>query len=111
MDRATAETYAGWFRCLADATRLQLLHVLAGADGGLRVGELVDRVEVGQSTVSDHLRRLADEGFVLTEPDGTATIVRVNPECLRDLPAAAETIMGRPVAFATAGDRSREAGR
>jgi ArsR family transcriptional regulator, arsenate/arsenite/antimonite-responsive transcriptional repressor len=95
MDRADAETYASWFACLADATRLQLLHRLAEATGAMTIGELVDAVGVGQSTVSGHVRRLADAEFVFAERTGTTTHVRVNDECLTALPAAADAIMGR----------------
>jgi ArsR family transcriptional regulator, arsenate/arsenite/antimonite-responsive transcriptional repressor len=95
MDRAEAETYAGWFRCLADPTRLQLLRVLAEAPGAMTIGELVEAVRVGQSTVSGHVRRLAAAEFVLVERAGTATYVRVNEDCLTALPAAADAIMAR----------------
>jgi ArsR family transcriptional regulator, arsenate/arsenite/antimonite-responsive transcriptional repressor len=95
VDRAEAEVYASWFRCLADATRLQLLRVLAEAARPMSVGELVDAVGVGQSSVSGHVRRLADAEFVLVDRVGTATWVRVNGDCLTALPAAAEAIMGR----------------
>jgi ArsR family transcriptional regulator, arsenate/arsenite/antimonite-responsive transcriptional repressor len=95
VDRAIAATYASWFRCLADATRLQLLHVLAERSETLTIGELVDAVRVGQSTVSGHVRRLAEAGFVVVERVGTATYVRINPDCLTALPGAAAAIMGR----------------
>lgn len=94
MERAEAEEYAGWFRCLADATRLQLLHVLARAPRPMTVGELVDAVGVGQSTVSGHVRRLASAELVEVERAGTTTYVQVNDDCLTALPAAAEAIMG-----------------
>jgi ArsR family transcriptional regulator, arsenate/arsenite/antimonite-responsive transcriptional repressor len=100
MDRSHAEMYAGWFACLADATRLQLLRVLAEADEPLTIGELVEAIGVGQSTVSGHVQRLARAEFVLVERVGTATRVRINDECLTALPAAAEAIMGRARATA-----------
>ncbi len=96
MDRADAEAYATWFRCLADATRLELLHVLAVSARPMTIGELVDAVDVGQSTVSGHVRRLADGEFVHVERRATTTYVWVNEECLTALPAAAAAIMGQP---------------
>lgn len=95
MKRAEAEIYASWFRCLADATRLQLLRVLAEARRPMTIGELVDAVGVGQSSVSGHVRRLIDAEFVFVERVGTATWVRINDDCLTALPAAAAAIMGR----------------
>lgn len=96
MDRAEAEEYASWFQCLADATRLELLHVLAVSARPMTIGELVDAVEVGQSTVSGHVRRLAEREFVYVERRAATTYVRVNEECLTALPASAAVIMGQP---------------
>jgi ArsR family transcriptional regulator, arsenate/arsenite/antimonite-responsive transcriptional repressor len=98
VERDEAEQYAGWFRCLADPTRLQLLHVLAVAGQPLTIGELVEAVDVGQSTVSGHVRRLVDAEYVSVERAGTVTHVRVNEDCLTALPAAAAAIMGRSTA-------------
>ena len=89
-----AHEYASWFRCLADGTRLLVLNAVASADRAMTVGEIVDRVGVGQSTVSHHLRVLAEERFVHMQADGTRTLVTVNADCLRALPEAAARIMG-----------------
>lgn len=96
MDRSEAEEYARWFRCLADATRLQLLRTLAEATGPMTVGELVDAVGVGQSSVSGHVRRLAESEFVLVERAGPTTYVSINADCLTALPDAVAEIMGGP---------------
>ncbi len=89
-----AHEYASWFRCLADGTRLLVLNAVASADRAMTVGEIVDRVGVGQSTVSHHLRVLAEERFVHMRADGTRTLVTVNADCLQALPEAAARIMG-----------------
>ena len=95
LDRSSAEAYASWFGCLADPTRLQLLHLLATRGSSMTVGELVSALGVGQSTVSAHVRRLAELEFVCVERAGTASLVRVNPDCLAEFPTAAEVVMGR----------------
>ena len=89
-----ADEYASWFRCLADGTRLLVLNAVASADRAMTVGEIVDCVGVGQSTVSHHLRVLAEERFVHMQADGTRTLVTVNADCLQALPEAAARIMG-----------------
>lgn len=89
-----AHTYATWFRALADPTRVRLLHLLAGAGRPMTVGELVDRVEVGQSTVSHHLKILAEVRFALPEKQGTSTLYAVNRTCLSVFPRAVRSIMG-----------------
>lgn len=94
MSAGEAGDYASWFRCLADGTRLLVLNAVATAGRAVTVGEVVARVGVGQSTVSHHLRILADERFVFLRADGTRTLVTVNPACLTELPEAAARIMG-----------------
>lgn len=94
LDRARAETYASWFRALADATRVQILNLLAEHGGPMTVGQIVERVPVGQSTVSAHLKVLADVRFVLVEQRGTARWYRVNQRCVSCFPSAADVVMG-----------------
>ena len=100
LSQPVADEYASWFRCLADGTRLRVLHVVASADGPITVGEIVERLDKSQSTISRHLRVLADERFVLTEPDGIRTLVRANPDCMSELPLAAAVVMGAPIGSA-----------
>lgn len=94
LDRAAAELYASWFRCLADATRIQILQLLASRGAPMTVGQIVAQVGVGQSTVSHHLKRLAEAGFVTVERAGTASWFRVNPRCVAHFPTAADVVMG-----------------
>ena len=89
-----SDEYAGWFRCLADSTRLRVLNLVATAGREVTVGEIVSAAGVGQSTVSHHLRILAEERFVFLRADGTRTLVTVNSACLKELPEAAARIMG-----------------
>jgi DNA-binding transcriptional ArsR family regulator len=95
VDRRSAEVWSGWFRALGDASRVLILNRLAVARRPLAVGEIVEAVDVGQSTVSHHLRILTDTGFVLAERRGTTRLYRVNERCLEVFPSAAEVVMGR----------------
>ena len=97
LDRPTAAEYATWFKALADATRIQIVSLLARRGTPMNVGEIVAAVDVGQSTVSAHLKVLADVRFVLAEPRGTATYYRVNEACVECFPTAADVVMGHPV--------------
>ena len=97
LDRGTAAEYATWFRALADATRIQIVSLLARRGGPMNVGEIVAAVSVGQSTVSAHLKVLADVRFVLPEQRGTATYYRINDACVDCFPTAADIVMDRPV--------------
>jgi DNA-binding transcriptional ArsR family regulator len=97
LDRATAAEYAAWFKALADATRIQVVSLLARRAVPMNVGEIVAAVDVGQSTVSAHLKVLAEVRFLLAEPRGTATYYRINDACVDCFPTAADIVMGRPV--------------
>ncbi|HAM01740.1 MAG TPA: transcriptional regulator [Acidimicrobiaceae bacterium] len=94
VDRNSAEVWASWFRCLGDPSRVLLLNCLATAESPMTVGELVGRVDIGQSTVSHHLKVLAETGFVHSERRANTTLFRVNERCLERFPSAAELIMG-----------------
>src|SRR5690242_10436422 len=95
LDRSTATEYATWFKALADATRIQIVSLLARRGEPMTVGQIVQAVDVGQSTVSAHLRVLAEVRFVLAEQHGTARYYRVNDECVACFPTAADVVVGR----------------
>jgi DNA-binding transcriptional ArsR family regulator len=95
VSRASAEVWASWFRALDDASRVLILNRLAVARRPMTVGEIVDAVDVGQSTVSHHLKVLADTGFVLVERRGNTSLYQVNGRCLKCFPSAAEVVMGQ----------------
>ncbi|MBF5033168.1 MULTISPECIES: metalloregulator ArsR/SmtB family transcription factor [unclassified Micromonospora] len=96
LDRDTAQTYASWFRALADPTRVQIVEYLARHARPMSVGELVAAVGLAQSTVSQHLKILTEVRFVLVEPVGTARHYRINDACVGCFPSAADVVMGRP---------------
>ena len=96
LDRDTANTYAAWFKALADGTRVQVVSLLARAGRPMTVKEIVAAVSVGQSTVSAHLRQLAAVGFVLAEDHGTSRLYRINQACVECFPTAADLVMGKP---------------
>jgi DNA-binding transcriptional ArsR family regulator len=96
LDREIAETYAAWFRALADGTRVQVVSLLARSGTPLSVKEIVAAVPVNQSTVSEHLRQLAAIGFVLAEERGTSRLYRINGNCVECFPTAADLVMGKP---------------
>ncbi|HYZ55749.1 MAG TPA: metalloregulator ArsR/SmtB family transcription factor [Streptosporangiaceae bacterium] len=97
LDRPAAAEYASWFKALADATRIQIVSLLSRYGEPMTVGQIVQAVDVGQSTVSAHLKVLAEVRFVLAEQRGTASYYRINDNCVRCFPTAADVVMGRPV--------------
>src|SRR6266513_1686360 len=96
LDRAIAAEFAAWFKALADPTRIQIVSLLARRGAPMNVGEIVAAVDVVQSTVSKHLKVLAEVRFLLAEHRGTATYYRINEACVECFPTAADIVMGRP---------------
>jgi phosphinothricin acetyltransferase len=60
----------------------------------MKGGEIVAAVQVGQSTVSQHLKVLAAVRFVLAERRGTARYYRINAACVGRFPTAAGLVGG-----------------
>jgi DNA-binding transcriptional ArsR family regulator len=111
VGRAEAETWASWFRALGDPSRILILNLLATAERPLSLGEIVDRLDLAQSTVSHHLKLLADVGFVLVDREATSSWWRVNDRCLSCFPSAAEVVMGRVPVGSTPWDEPKTARR
>ena len=95
ISRGDATEWASWFRSLGDPTRVLILHLLASEARPMSVGEIVERLDVGQSTISHHLKILGDVSFILLERVGTTSWWRINEACLEGFPTAAELVMGR----------------
>ena len=95
ISREDAATWASWFRALGDPTRILILNLLATEQRPMSVAEIVEAVDVGQSTVSHHLKILGDVRFVLVEREGTSSWWRINDNCLGCVPTADELVMGR----------------
>ncbi len=67
-----------WLQLLADATRVRLLLMLEQQE--LSVSELCGIVQLPQSTVSRHLKLLADDGWVANRREGTNQLYRIERE-------------------------------
>jgi ArsR family transcriptional regulator, virulence genes transcriptional regulator len=63
-------------KVMANECRLLVLCYLADAEE-LSVGELMDRVGLSQSALSQHLARLRDEGLVSTRKEAQSVFYRV----------------------------------
>ena len=94
ISREDASTWAGWFKALGDPTRVLILNLLATAARPMTTGEVVDAMDVGQSTVSHHLQILGETCFVHVERVGNQSWWRINGRCLACFPSAAELISG-----------------
>ncbi len=66
------EALLGWMELLAEPTRLRALRLLERNE--LSVLELCEALALPQSTVSRHLRTLADAGWVVARREGTQSL-------------------------------------
>lgn len=87
VERAEAERMAVIAKALGDPIRLQLVDVLRRHAGEVCVCELVPLFDVGQSTLSHHLRTLREAGIVDAERRGLWAYYYVRPRALGELSA------------------------
>ena len=73
---AQAEKAVGLLKSMANECRLLVLCHLA-AEGELSVGQLQDRVGLGQSALSQHLAKLREEGLVATRKESQTVFYSV----------------------------------
>jgi DNA-binding transcriptional ArsR family regulator len=95
IDDKQAVLYASWFGCLADANRLRILNLLSERGRPLLIREIVEELQIGQPTVSHHVKQLESVRFVQCERSGASTLVRINKRCLRAFPSAAAVVLGQ----------------
>jgi ArsR family transcriptional regulator, arsenate/arsenite/antimonite-responsive transcriptional repressor len=83
--RAEAERMTVVARALGDPIRLQLVDVLRKHAGEVCVCELTPLFDVGQPTVSHHLKVLRDAGIVGSERQGLWAYYYVLPDSVKEL--------------------------
>jgi ArsR family transcriptional regulator, cadmium/lead-responsive transcriptional repressor len=74
--RSATALKAKLFRGFSDPSRLSILEALR--DGPLTVGAIVEKTNLSQSNVSNHLRCLADCELVISAPQGRYTLYRLS---------------------------------
>lgn len=82
------------FTALDDPSRLTILHHLLS--GPHRVKDLVDHLDISQSTVSQHLGVLRRSQLVEVQVEGRSSVYSVaNPQALSALLASAENLLAQ----------------
>ena len=85
VERAAAERVATVAKALGDPIRVQLVDVLRKHAGKVCVCELTPLFDVGQPTVSHHLKVLREAGIVDSERQGLWAYYYVTPESLKEM--------------------------
>jgi DNA-binding transcriptional ArsR family regulator len=88
------ELLAKYFRVFADPSRVRILELLE-AEGELAVGELVERLELPQPSVSNHLACLRWCGFVDTRREHRTVYNRIADRKVSRVIALARELLGR----------------
>jgi len=73
----------GFFRALADPSRLKIVGLLA--QQAYPVEQLSALLSLGESTVSHHLSRLAEAGLVSARAEGHYSVYSLKPDALSDM--------------------------
>jgi ArsR family transcriptional regulator len=101
LSAPAAAELAATLKALADPVRLRLLSVIASHSGGEAcVCDLSDGIELGQSTISHHLKVLRTAGLLDRERRGSWVYYRVIPSALQQL-----SLLLGPDAFTEVGVR------
>lgn len=91
LDRfqASAAQASSLLKAMSNEHRLMILCQLGG--GELQVSELLERVGLSQSALSQHLARLRDDNLVSARREGVAVFYRIaDPAALRIIAVLAE---------------------
>jgi ArsR family transcriptional regulator len=86
---AVVDDLAAIHRALADPTRVQMLHLLKAAGEPICVCDFTAAFDLGQPTVSHHLAKLRDAGFVTSHKQGIWAFYRLR----EDMPATARAAL------------------
>lgn len=83
MAQDQIQTLLGFFKALADESRLKIIGILANRD--CSVEELAATLELKAPTVSHHLNKLKELGLVEMSPEGNTHVYSLNAEMLRTM--------------------------
>jgi ArsR family transcriptional regulator len=89
-----AAATASLFKALADPSRVRLVNMLANSSEPVCVCELNAHFDLGQPTLSHHLKKLVVAGLLNREQRGTWAYYSINRESLRQLAEVTKPIGG-----------------
>ena len=87
-----AQSLAVRFSALADPTRVQMLHSLRLAEEPICVCDFTAAFDLGQPTISHHLAKLRDAGFISSFRRGIWTFYQLDPDMASEARALLDLI-------------------
>ena len=86
QDTGQVARFADMFSAMATEARLRIMQLLLTAHPeGLVVGEIGEELQIANSTLSHHLDKLRNEGFVNVQREGTYLRYTANTDALAEL--------------------------
>jgi ArsR family transcriptional regulator len=79
-----ARALAQALKALGDTKRLKMVQEIAAA-GELCCGEVAERFDLSQPTISHHLRKLTDAGVLIVREAGQHRFISINQSIIREL--------------------------
>ena len=89
-----AEATASLFKALADPSRVRIINMLANSSEPVCVCEMNAHFDLGQPTMSHHLKKLVVAGLLNREQRGTWAYYSLNPDSLSQLAEVTKPIGG-----------------
>ena len=80
-----AAATAGLFKALADPTRVRIVNLLANSTEPVCLCEINEHFDLGQPTMSHHLKKLAAAGLLTREQRGTWAYFSINRDAFSRL--------------------------
>ncbi len=71
-------------KALGDCYRLKIIEAVRKEQDWMQCGDIVDMLQLSQSTVSHHLKQLTDAELLIAERDGRKTRYMLNKEVFAD---------------------------
>lgn len=90
-DPESEERLAALCKALGHPVRVQIVRLLMSVDTCV-CGDIVERLPLAQSTVSQHLKILKDAGLVKGEIDGPRTCYALDREALAEFRSLSEAL-------------------
>jgi ArsR family transcriptional regulator len=89
LTAAVAAAVAATMKALGDPARVQMLHMLARTETPICVCDFTAALGLGQATISHHLAKLREAGFIAVEKHGIWSFYQLS----RDMPAVARAAL------------------
>ena len=106
IEMATAEEIAKTFKVLSDETRLSILRLLL--DGECSVCEVIQKLEISQTSASRNLSMLSEAGFLKLKRDGRWSRYSIADEPTRDHIKSLISLVGETLSSPTVAQKAKE---